>query len=110
MIQIVSIITVNQTEDAAQAVQAVREAVAQINFGSDGLIVLTTSQGRDSIGAMATRTLEGLATELNRSLVIRCNDQFVPSITDYPSGDGRPYPVSLNVSEIAGMYRKAINE
>jgi len=106
MIHVVSIITVDGTEDEIEAINAIREAVAQINFGKDNLAVLTTSHGRDAVGQVAIRTLEGIAEHYDRALVVRCNYQFVPFIDDYPTDGGRPYPVNLNVSEISGIYNE----
>lgn len=109
MIQIVSVITLENTNNEEQAVNELRRVVADLNFGKDALVVLHSDSGAETIGQVATKSLAAMAEMYNRALVIRCDDNFKPYIMDYPEGAGRPYPVNINVSEIAGLYEEATN-
>lgn len=74
--------------------------------GDERLVILHVEedQARTSIGQLATKALAGIAAAFSRTLVIRCDNNFRPYVMDYPKNNGRPYDVSLNVSEIVGHY------
>lgn len=94
MIDLVGPLTIDQ------AINEVEDALP-----GDKVMVFHASMGRENVGQIAMKLLEGVAERLGRSFVIRCDENFNPFIEDYHRTDGRP-PVSLRVSEIAGIYNE----
>lgn len=102
--QVVAMIGVNAQDS--------KDAIAEVasKFGDSAIVLhVEQDQERTSVGRFATKILEGMASVLNRALVIRCDNNFRPYIMDYPPGAGRPYDVNLNVSEIVGMYEDSMS-
>jgi hypothetical protein len=99
-VKVFCMIEVVNTFSIDQAVEEVEEAL-----DGDNVTVLHASIGRENVGRIAMKLLEGLAERLGRTFVIRCDEGFNPFIEDYPESDSRP-PVSLRVSEIVGIYNE----
>lgn len=99
-VKVFCMIEVYGTSSIDQAVDEVEEALE-----GDRVMVFHSSIGRENVGLVAMKVLEGMAERLGRSFVIRCDENFNPYIEDYHRSDGRQ-PVSIRVSEIAGIYNE----
>lgn len=99
-VKVFCMIEVYGTSDRDQAVAEVKEAME-----GDKVTVLYTTIGREGVGLTAQQVLTGMAKNLKRRFVIRMTPDFFPYFEDYPDVDGQP-PLSIRVSEIAGIYNK----
>lgn len=103
-VKVFCMVEVHGVSDPKQAVGEVKEALE-----GDRVIVFHTSSGRESVGTAANQTLQGLARELGRRLIIRMTPDFFPYMEDYPAVDGQP-DLSIRVSEIVGIYNSEMRQ
>lgn len=100
-VKVFCMVEVFGTSDPKQAVEEMKDALE-----GDNVIVFHNSVGRENVGVVGQRVLEGIAKEFNRTFVIRMNDQFFPYIEDYPMRESQPYPLTIRVTEVVGIYNE----